>query len=263
MRRVYAIIGFAAGTLVVGAAVVAGLSAASSPWTRRSATIDSRPASGDSRPESVDPGRVSADSRPVSANPQVARQSLAAPAWQIYALQYGIVGVAADPNVSQAAVTSPDDRSWYLHFVANILLPGEAMGFRLTALEPASGETPESSAPVDSTIYAPPMPRSRRSANDPDRVLNDGQLASIKARLKLTPVQEGMWPPVEAALRKVTYVRPTKGSRQKGFIDFDGPEVQQLVSAAQPLMKRLSEDQRREVRSLAHVMGLDVVAALF
>jgi hypothetical protein len=261
MGRVYAILGLATGTLVAGAAVVAGLSAAPSAWTRRTAAIDARPASADFHQASADSRPVSADFRPVSAITQLARQDLASQAWHNHAIQYGIVEVAVDPNVAQAAVALPDNQPWHIHFVANILLPEDAAGFRLITFEPASAVAVESSASVESTV-SPPMPRNRRSANDPGRVLNDGQLASIKARLKLTPVQEGMWPPVEAALRKVTYVKPTKGGKQQGFIDFDSPEVQQLVSVVQPLIKRLSEDQRREVRALAHVMGLDVVAAL-
>ena len=47
------------------------------------------------------------------------------------------------------------------------------------------------------------------------------------------------------------------------YIDFDGPEVQRLKSVALPLIMSLSEDQKREVKSLAHVMGLDGVAASF
>jgi hypothetical protein len=110
----------------------------------------------------------------------------------------------------------------------------------------------------------------RRSFGRPGSVLNDAQIASIKARLKLTPDQQRMWPAVETALRNISYAKEAMAQKRSArdgdritYIDLDGPEVQQLKSAALPLMMRLSEDQKREVKSLAHVMGLDGVAAFF
>jgi hypothetical protein len=79
-----------------------------------------------------------------------------------------------------------------------------------------------------------------------------------------------MWPSVEAALRNLSYergacarVRFARDGDRIASIDLDGPEVQQLKKAVVPLIARLSEDQKREVKSLAHVMGLDGVAASF
>jgi len=45
------------------------------------------------------------------------------------------------------------------------------------------------------------------------------------------------------------------------LIDPDAAEVQQLKFAAMPLLFQLREDQKREVRSLARLMGLEQVAA--
>jgi ABC-type transporter Mla MlaB component len=45
-------------------------------------------------------------------------------------------------------------------------------------------------------------------------------------------------------------------------IDPDAAEVQQLKSAAMPLLFQLREDQKSEVRSLARIIGLDKVAAM-
>ena len=102
------------------------------------------------------------------------------------------------------------------------------------------------------------------------RVLNDAQIASIKDRLQLTPEQERKWPAVEAALRKISYTkdalaqnRPLQDGDAVAYIDLDGPELQRLKSVALPLIMSLSADQKREVKSLAHVMGLDGVAASF
>ena len=45
-------------------------------------------------------------------------------------------------------------------------------------------------------------------------------------------------------------------------IDPDSAEVQQLKSAAMPLLFQLREDQKREVRTLARLIGLEKVASL-
>jgi hypothetical protein len=109
-----------------------------------------------------------------------------------------------------------------------------------------------------------------RNGNRPGFVLNDAQIASIKARLHLSPDQEQMWPAVEAALRNIAYAKAHDGRRHNGAdpadvasLDPYGPEVQGLKSAAVPLIMSFSEEQRSEVRSLAHVMGLDQLASQF
>jgi hypothetical protein len=97
-------------------------------------------------------------------------------------------------------------------------------------------------------------------------VLNDAQIAQIKSRLHLSPDQEQMWPAVEAALRTIAYSR-SRGHRggatsaEVAALDPYGPEVQGLKSAAFPLVMSFSDDQRSEVRSIVHVMGLDQLAS--
>jgi hypothetical protein len=97
-------------------------------------------------------------------------------------------------------------------------------------------------------------------------LLSDGQIAGIKDRLQLSPDQESYWPPVESALRAVA--RKIHANRQADPhatgtpIDPDCAEVQQLKSAAMPLLFQLREDQKREVRSLARLIGLEKVAAM-
>jgi hypothetical protein len=44
-------------------------------------------------------------------------------------------------------------------------------------------------------------------------------------------------------------------------IDVNSPEVQRLIWAAMPLLMRLREDQKREVRALARVIGMESVAS--
>jgi hypothetical protein len=106
-----------------------------------------------------------------------------------------------------------------------------------------------------------------RNANRHGFVLNDAQIASIKSRLHLSPDQEQMWPAVEAALRSIAYSK--SGRRKSGgatsaevaSLDPYGPEVQGLKSAAFPLIMSFSDEQRSEVRGIAHVMGLDQLAS--
>jgi hypothetical protein len=112
----------------------------------------------------------------------------------------------------------------------------------------------------------------RRVASRPGGVLNDAQIASIKRRLNLTAEQERMWPAVESALRKIAYTKnaadpqgraaASSGGRM-AYIDPGSIEVQQLKYAALPLIMRLNDDQKHEVKMMAHVMGLEAVASQF
>ena len=100
-------------------------------------------------------------------------------------------------------------------------------------------------------------------------LFNDAQLASIKSRLRLSSYQEQYWPPVAAALRDIgrraAHATPRGGNAHAHLaeIDPDSPEVQRLKSAAFPLIMSMNDEQKREVRMLAQVMGLDRVAASF
>jgi hypothetical protein len=99
-------------------------------------------------------------------------------------------------------------------------------------------------------------------------------LARFKAALRLTPEQEKHWPRVESALREV--VRNTDGAGeadQRGMLRRIGSRatemvlsaaaMKRLISAAQPLMKTLDEDQKSKAIQLARAMGFGSVAARF
>jgi len=94
-------------------------------------------------------------------------------------------------------------------------------------------------------------------------LLDDGQINGLKGRLRLTEDQAEYWPAVEAALRDVvrTQLRGTKHAGGKVNIDTNAPEVQKLIWAAMPLLMRLRDDQKSEVRKLARVIGLEQVAS--
>jgi hypothetical protein len=130
----------------------------------------------------------------------------------------------------------------------------------------------EAKAPV---VNARPAPKGEADATSrrgsrPGFLLNDAQIASIRTRLHLTPDQESMWPAVEAALRNIAYAKAQVARRHSddrgtdvAALDPDSAAVQGLKSAAVPLIMSFSEEQKSEVRSLAHVMGLDKLASEF
>ena len=113
--------------------------------------------------------------------------------------------------------------------------------------------------PPSAAVAATPAPPRR-----PSGLFNDAQIASIKGRLHLSAEQEPYWPAVESALRAIG-LRQHHPARRRAAptVDPDSAEVQQLKSAAVPLIMLLREEQKREVRELAHVMGLGSVAAQF
>jgi hypothetical protein len=114
-------------------------------------------------------------------------------------------------------------------------------------------------APLTPKLAAKPAPQKSYT------LLSDAQIAGIKQRLALSPDQEYYWPAVESALRavaqKIHATRQADPHATSVPIDPDSAEVQQLKSAAMPLLFQLREDQKREVRSLARLIGLEKVAA--
>jgi hypothetical protein len=135
---------------------------------------------------------------------------------------------------------------------------------------PADIETPKLAAPaaMPAAPLAPPKPKlaAKPPVQKSYALLSDIQIAGIKDRLKLSPSQESYWPPVETALRavarKIHATRKGDASDTSVPIDPDAEEVQQLKSAAMPLLFQLREDQKREVRALARIIGLEKVASM-
>jgi hypothetical protein len=95
-------------------------------------------------------------------------------------------------------------------------------------------------------------------------LLNDAQITGIKSRLKLSPRQAEHWPAVEEALRDVVrrhlQVRGTLQNRVP-TMEVNSPDVQRLVQVAVPLIRELREDQKRELRQLVRMIGLETVAS--
>ncbi|HEY7664448.1 MAG TPA: hypothetical protein VH934_15120 [Xanthobacteraceae bacterium] len=143
--------------------------------------------------------------------------------------------------------------------------------------------SPRAADPISTTAFAPveseleptpavetvPIPRPAPSAaaraakplHHSNAVLNDSQIAGIKKRLNLTPEQERYWPAVEAELRKMEYSKRPNGGSRTASLDMSKVNVEGLKSAGYPLVMSFNDDQRRELRSLAHLLGLESVMA--
>ena len=156
---------------------------------------------------------------------------------------------AYEPPQTTAALSEPLRQAYASTAPADIGLPKEV----------APAAAPAASLPKPKAV-AKPQPQKNYA------LLSDVQIAGIKDRLKLSSSQESYWPPVETALRAVA--RKIHAGRQANPtasgvpIDPESAEVQQLKSAAMPLLFQLREDQKNEVRSLARIIGLERVAAM-
>jgi hypothetical protein len=132
---------------------------------------------------------------------------------------------------------------------------------------PFSPQPPKIAAPSSIPLPADkPKAAAKPAVQKSYALLSDIQIAGIKERLKLSPAQEQHWPGVESALRaiarKIHTTRQANPAATGAPIDPEWSEVQQLKSVAMPLLFQLREDQKREVRSLAHIIGLGSVASL-
>ena len=156
-----------------------------------------------------------------------------------------------------------------------------AARFDAAVPEPQPAPAAYSLASLSATAVEPPKPRleprkpvaaekpatekPKRAAEQQKPLLDDAQISALRTRLNLSPTQDEFWPAVEVTLRNVVrqHARNNRKSdpRSAPPIDVNSPEVQQLISAAVPLIMRLSEEQKREVRQLARIIGLETVAA--
>jgi hypothetical protein len=186
-------------------------------------------------------------------------------------------------SIAQQAAAAPDNAEVAL-FEPTPMMPSpvavSAPAVRPMA-QPAPGEQiaditpppveppPSATAPISPRSRAPvaavrPHPAAPHLVSRPRSMFDEAQLAGIKRRLHLTPDQESMWPAVAAALRNIDTERERDARRgAPGAIDPDSAEVQNLKSAAIPLLMSFSDEQKDEVRNLAHNMGLDQLASEF
>jgi hypothetical protein len=111
-----------------------------------------------------------------------------------------------------------------------------------------------------------------------DRVaLTDARIAAVKAGLKLTPDQEKLWPPVEAAVRDFAKLRIDRANARMNARRDDSQDAQKpddpvarlrdradtmaataaamkrIADAADPLYKTLDDGQKRRLVLLTHM----------
>ena len=109
--------------------------------------------------------------------------------------------------------------------------------------------------------------------------LTDARIAAVKAGLKLTPDQEKLWPPVEAAVRDFAKLRIDRANARMNAKPDDSQDAQKprdpvarlreradamattaaamkkIADAADPLYKTLDEGQKRRLALLTHIGG--------
>ena len=160
--------------------------------------------------------------------------------------------VAPTSRAPPVSIDSPADR------VRQAFAPESAFG----------GLPTDDPGPAAAPVENPPLPAARpKAANLPPvqtsyTLLSDIQIAAIRERLRMSEAQAKYWPPVEAALRDLA--KRKHAARQagpdKGAASLSRADAEQLQAVAAPLLRQLREDQKSEVRALARIIGLDVVA---
>jgi hypothetical protein len=215
--------------LVVGAAVTSILSRDSIPSAGMAASLADLKRVVSNREDKQD--KLTAAVEPAPAAAPLSTASLDAPLRQAYASS-----TDADLEAAKAVTVMP--------------APEPVTATAAAPAAPSQPSKPKVASHLQAQKYA---------------VLSDAQIAGIKQRLRLTSSQEYYWPGVEQALRaiahKVELARHVNPNANAGSLDPDSAEVQQLKSAAMPLLFQLREDQKDEVRKLARIIGLDKVAA--
>src|SRR6266478_2181872 len=106
----------------------------------------------------------------------------------------------------------------------------------------------------------------------------DARIAAVKAGLKLTPDQEKLWPPVEAAVRDFAKLRIDRANARMNATQGDAGQqkpddpvarlreradnmattaaaMKKIADAADPLYKTLDDGQKRRLALLTHREG--------
>jgi hypothetical protein len=129
---------------------------------------------------------------------------------------------------------------------------------------PVDAQTLTPSPPIAKPPLPAPRPKlANQLAQKNYSLLSDMQIAALKGRMQLTRAQEPYWPAVESALRDVARKVHARHSAAPGApANLDSSDIEQIKTAAAPLLGKLREEQKREARSLARIIGLEAVASL-
>jgi hypothetical protein len=199
---------------------------------------------------------ASSSSAPAMFDPQPARYTVASaggvmpvPAHPAYAVASATAGIPVSLRQGDTAAMAAE--------AVPLPRPAPTRSTQTASLAPAADHTAAAKAAAHAKLAAAAAQKPKPESN---AVLNTAQIASIKKRLNLTPDQEYYWPAVEAELRKMEYVKGTKGSKT-AQIDMTKMDVQGLRDAGFPLVMSFSSEQRQELKSLAHLLGLEKAMA--
>lgn len=140
---------------------------------------------------------------------------------------------------------------------------GDALRKSYAAVDPTA---PAQQAP---SAEPAPLPKPRPKAMLLRRqqasytLLSDLQIDAIRTRLKLSAEQERAWPAVEEALRglAVRLHDMKKAGNAASELQSDSPEFTKLKAATTPFIATLTGEQKRELRMLAHIIGLSRIVA--
>jgi hypothetical protein len=137
------------------------------------------------------------------------------------------------------------------------LEPGPISQFIETVnLYPSSLSWNGSPAPVESTTGKRPPP-SRL-------LLDDAQIISLKSRLRLTLRQQKYWPRLEKTMRAAMnqlYDYQKRGRAAGEAFDMNSPAVQNFIATSKEFLALLRDDQKEQIKSLAHVAGVESLFA--
>lgn len=140
---------------------------------------------------------------------------------------------------------------------SNVEVKGDRLALRTPEPDPAAaqeqGSTALDAAKQFMSLPLTSVPDTVTPPKPTNALLDDRQIAAIKARLKLTAAQEKYWPPVERALREVVTVA---GGRSASSVGPEHDSVKRLLATAEPFLAQLRSDQKEQIKSLMRIAGL-------
>lgn len=112
---------------------------------------------------------------------------------------------------------------------------------------------------------------SQRAIAKSDATMSITHVTKLKSVLKLTSDQEQLWPAIERAFREICQAQETaapqglvQNIKQKvASIGLNTLALRRLATAAHPLIRTLTDEQKQNALGFARSVGLDSVAAAF
>ena len=104
-----------------------------------------------------------------------------------------------------------------------------------------------------------------------DAVITEGHIVKLRAALRLTPAQQPLWAPVEAALTDLARQQARgdaagftyKLTDRSSAIAATANQLRRLKVVAMPLINSLNDNQKLEAMAFAQAMGLQHLATAF